>query len=316
MKRAVIHRDEMFGATLSLGGAPIDLSEYATTGLLAVAVGPRGNGKTNAGLIMAEQLAEQGWVSVLIDPESELESMYGEAVDDAEDLRQRLVHREQAIVVVCAQDATEFIPYGRAILDVAEEYRKPIFVVIDEGQLFSATKKRKDDIGEAADIINEFAGRGRKRALDLFITALRYTGTLHRSIFSNKNLTLIGCQEDPTAWAALAPQFRASKIEFNDLNALAPGEFFCFSRRGVEKVKMPMAEALKRVAPKAKAVKRTLPTTFRQWNRAMREIPTERLLSLTDPVVNLLGAVAGLSVQQMLSGASALQDELEARDVA
>ena len=42
---------------------------------------------------------------------------------------------------------------------------------------------------------------GRKRALDLFITALRYTGTLHRSIFSNKNLTLIGCQEDPTAWA-------------------------------------------------------------------------------------------------------------------
>ena len=36
------------------------LDEYATTGLLAVAVGPRGNGKTNAGLLMAEQLPGPG----------------------------------------------------------------------------------------------------------------------------------------------------------------------------------------------------------------------------------------------------------------
>ena len=45
----------------------------------------------------------------------------------------------------------------------------------------------------------------------------------------------------------------------------------------------------------------------------MREIPTERLSVLTDPVINLLGAVAGLSSQQMLSGVRALQDELEFR---
>jgi hypothetical protein len=313
MQHAVIQRDEMLSAQLDLGGAPIDLAEYATTGLLAVAVGPRGMGKTNAGLLMAEQLAAQGWVSVLIDPESEMESLYGAAVRDAEHLGTLLASREQAIVVVSARDATEFLPYGRAILDAAERFRKPLFVVIDEGQLFSATKKRKEDVGEAAEIINEFAGRGRKRALDLFITALRYTGTLHRSIFSNKNLTLIGCQEDPTAWAALAPQFRASRIEFNDLNALAPGEFFCFSRRGVEKVKMPMAQALRRVAPKARAVRRTLPATFSQWDRAMRGIPTERLRALTDPLVSLLGAIAGLSSQQMMAGAGALQDELETR---
>lgn len=313
MQHAVIQRDEMLTAQLDLGGAPIDLAEYATTGLLAVAVGPRGMGKTNAGLMMAEQLAAQGWVSVLIDPESEMESLYGQAVRDAVHLGTLLETREQPIVVVTARDATEFLPYGRAILDAAERIRKPLFVVIDEGQLFSATKKRKEDVGEAAEIINEFAGRGRKRALDLFITALRYTGTLHRSIFSNKNLTLIGCQEDPTAWTALAPQFRASRIEFNDLNALAPGEFFCFSRRGVEKVKMPMAQALRRVAPKARAVRRTLPASFSQWDRAMREIPTGRLRALTDPLVGLLGAIAGLSSQQMMAGSSALQDELEAR---
>lgn len=313
MSRSVVHRTEMIGATLKLGGEPVDLSEYATTGLLAVAIGPRGHGKTNAGLVCAEQLAAQGWVSVLIDPEAEMASMYGDAVGSPEELRERLDQRDVPIVVVSAKDATEFIPYGRVILEAADDHRKPIFVVIDEGQVFSATRKRKGDIGEAADIINEFAERGRKRALDFFITATRYTGTVHRAIFGTKNLTLIGCQEDPTAWAALAPLFRSTKIEFNDLNALAPGEFMCFSRRGVQKVKMPMAAALQKVAPKAKVVKRALPATFSQWSRAMREIPTERLQSLTDPVVSLLGAVAGLSTQQMMSGTRALQDELEMR---
>ena len=98
MSHAVIQRDEMLTAQLDLGGAPIDLAEYATTGLLAVAVGPRGMGKTNAGLLMAEQLAAQGWVSVLIDPESEMESLYGAAVRDAEHLGALLASREQAIV--------------------------------------------------------------------------------------------------------------------------------------------------------------------------------------------------------------------------
>ncbi len=313
MARAVIRRTEMMDATLKLGGAPIELSEYATTGLFAVAVGPRGNGKTNAGILIAEQLAEQGWVSVMIDPEGELESLYGNAVTNPEDLQERLAHRKEKIIVVSALDASGFIPYGNVILHAADKYRKPIFVMIDEGQLFSAGKKRKEEMGEATDIINQFAERGRKRALDVFVTAHRYTGTLHRSLFSNKNLTMVGSQDDPTAWSALAPQFRASKIEYSDLNALSTGEFFCCSKRGVEKIRMPMAEALKKVAPKAKPAKRALPATFSQWHRAMREIPSERLGALTDPVVNLMGAVAGLSTQQMMSGCRALQDELEAR---
>jgi hypothetical protein len=45
----------------------------------------------------------------------------------------------------------------------------------------------------------------------------------------------------------------------------------------------------------------------------MSEFPTERFEALTDPVVSLLGAVAGLTSQQMVTGISALQDELEAR---
>jgi hypothetical protein len=313
MKRAVIRRDEMLRATLNLGGTPIPLDEYATTGLLAVAIGPRGNGKTNAGLLMAEQLSTQGWVSVLIDPENELESLYGDAVIDADALRIALTRRDKPIVVVNARDAGEFVPYGRAILDAADQHRKPVFVVVDEGQLFSASRRRSNGLGEAADIINEFAERGRKRALDLFITALRYTGTLQRTLFANKNLTLVGWQEDPTAWSALAPQFRTSKIEFADLNALTPGEFFCFTRNGVEKIRMPMATALKAVAPKAKPVAKTLPATFNQWTRAMSAIPTERLTALNDEVIALLSAVAELPPQQVLAGRTALQDEMEAR---
>ena len=312
---AVIQRTEMLSATLRLGAAPLALADYATTGLMTVAVGPRGNGKTNAGLLIAEQLSEQGWVSVLIDPEGELESLYGNTVSDAADLLDELTHRKHQVLVVRAKDATEFIPYGRAILAVADSLRKPIFIMIDEGQLFSASNKKNRDIGEAAEIINEFAGRGRKRAFDLFITALRYTGTLHRSLFSNKNLTLIGCQEDATSWSALAPQFKSSKIEYNDVNSLTTGEFFCFSRRGIEKVKMPMAVALAKVALKANPVQRRLPTSFNQWSRAMSGIPDELLMALDDQMVNFLGTVAGLATQQMLAGARALHDKKAMRAV-
>lgn len=313
MSRSVIQRTELLGAVLDFGSVAIDLSEYATTGLRIVAVGPSGVGKTGSGLLIAEQLADQGWICVLIDPEGEIASMYGAPVADVDELRMHLARRDRKFIVVAAEDATQFIPYGRAILEAANQYRKPIFVMVDEGQIFSAPKKRKGDIGEAAEIVNEFASRGRKRALDLFLTATRFTNSLHREIFANKNLSLIGCQEDPTAWAALAPQFKSSKIEFNDLAALAPGEFFCFSRRGVEKVKMQMADALKRVAPKAKAIKPKLPSTFSQWDRAMRDMPTPRLRALTEPVVCLLGTVSGLTPQQLLSGRRALQDELEGR---
>lgn len=310
--RSVVVRKELQSAILDIGMA-VDLSEYATTGLRIVAVGPSGIGKTNAGLLVAEQLAEQGWVSVLIDPEGEIASMYGDPVAGVDALADHLQQRDRKILVVSAADATEFIPYGHAILKAADEYRKPIFLMIDEGQVFSAPKKRKGDIGEAADIVNQFAERGRKRALDLFLTATRFTSSLHRSVFSNKNLSLIGAQEDPTAWGALAPQCRAAGIEYGDLAALEPGEFYCFTKRGVDKIRMPMADALKAVAPKAKAVKPNLPSTFSQWDRALREMSTPRLKALTPPVVTLLGAVAGLSPQQMLSGNRALADEVGSR---
>ncbi len=313
-----IRREEMVDAVLNLGGPAIELADYATTGLVGVAVGPRGNGKTNAALLVAEQLAAQGWVSVLIDPEEELEALYGQAVADAEELSERLRLRDQSIVVVRARDATEFIPYAEALLEAADAYRKPVLVVLDEGQLFSSARKRDQDVGRASDLVNEFVGRGRKRALDLFITALRATGTLHRSVFTNKNLSLMGCQEDPTVWSSLSAQFRPAGISFEDLSALQPGEFYCMSRRGVEKVRMPMAEALKRAAaPKARKVRKTLPGNFAQWSRAMSEIPTRRLAALQDPALaSLLGTVAGLTRQQMIEGGSALQEELAAREIA
>lgn len=313
IKSNVINRSEMLTATLSLGGSPISLADYATTGLMALAIGPRGNGKTNAGLLISEQLSKQGWVSVLIDPEGELESMYGEAVKDADELYALLKKRNRPIVVVSAKDAAEFIPYGKVIIKAADEIRKPLMVMIDEGQIFSATSKRKEILAESVDIIKHFAERGRKRAIDVFITTHRYTGSLHRTMFTNKNLTLVGSQEDPTAWSGLAPQFKGTNIGYSDLNALSPGEFFCFSRRGVEKIQMPMAEALAKVAPKAKPIVRALPKTYSQWDRAMHGISDASLKKLTDPVVNFLGAVSGLNAQQMLSGSRALQDELEIR---
>lgn len=313
---AIFRRQEFTLASLDLGSTAIDLADYATTGLRVVCVGPSGVGKTNAGLVIAEQLAEQGWVSVLMDPEGEFAALYegrGAVVDGADDLQTRLRRRTEPILIVPVRDAAEFVPVGHALMSVVDETRKPVFLMIDEAQIFSASRKRQDSIGEASDLVNDFVQRGRKRALDLFLSAHRFSGSLHRSVFANKNLCFVGRQEDPTAWSALAPQFRGSGIGFSDLAALEPGEFFCFSRRGAEKVTLPMAEALKDHAAPATHVRPTLPATFSQWADAMDGIPAPRLERLNSQAIALLGAIAGCTPQQLASGQRALRDELETR---
>jgi hypothetical protein len=313
MPRILIGRPEMLEAELVFGRTTVALADYVTTGLVSVAVGPPGAGKTTAGLVIAEQLAEQGWVSVLIDPEGELEGLYGNCVASPDELRERLTHRDVPIVVVKARDAAEFVPYGRVIFEVADAVRKAMFVMVDEGQLFSVSRCNAEEVVEATNIVNELVGRGRKRALDVFITAHRFTGTLQRMVFAAKNLTFVGRLEDHTAWSSLAPQFRAAKIDYQDLSALGTGEFFCISRTGIEKIRMPMAQALEGVAPKARQVRRPLPSGFREWSRAMKEIPTPRLKRLTPEIIALLSTVAGLPGHQVATGARALQDELESR---
>jgi hypothetical protein len=313
MSDAIFRRAELETSALHLGDWALDLADYATTGLRVVTVGPSGIGKTNLGLLIAEQLAAQGWVSVLMDPEGELEALYGGAVETPEALATRIADRREPIVVVRVRTASEFLPYGQAVMAAVDEHRKPVFLMIDETQIFSASRKRQHDVGEASDLVNDFVQRGRKRALDLFLSAHRFSGSLHRAVFANKNLCLVGRQEDPTAWSSLAAQFKGSQITFPHLAALAPGEFFCFSRRGVEKVVVPLSTALAKVAPPATRVKPAVPATFAQWDRALRSISTDRLEALTGPLVGFLGGIVGLSLEQQAAGARALRDELEAR---
>jgi hypothetical protein len=314
MSKAIFRRDEFLTASLDLGSTTIDLADYATTGLRAVAIAPSGAGKTNLGLLLVDQFAAQGWVTVCMDPEGEFEALgIGEVMRDADKFEAHLRGRHHPILIVRVRDTQDFLHYGRVLMRVVDEERKPVFLMVDEGQVFSTSRRSKGLIGEASDLMNDLTERGRKRALDLFITAHRFAGTLSRSVFHNKNLTFIGRQEDPTAWSALAPQFKGSRIDFVHLAALAPGEFFCFSRRGVEKITSPMAAALQRVAPPARIVRPALPSTFSEWDTAMRELDGDRLLALTDPVVALLGTIAGLSAEQLAAGSRALHDELEAR---
>lgn len=310
---AVISRPEMRDAVLNFGTVKIPLADYETTGLCCVCVGPRGCGKTNAGQVLVEQLSEQGWCSLIIDPEGEMELMYGKAVQSPGELRERLLSRDKPIVVVRAAGAEEFVPYGEVILEVADIVRKPLLVMVDEGQLFSGPQLRANSLGEAARILQDFAERGRKRAIDFFVTALRHTGSVSRSLFDSANLTLIGAQRDSRTWSSLAPQFKSVGLSFGDLSSLGAAEFFCTSTRGVEKVRMPMAAALAKVAPKAKPAKRVLPATFSQWDRAMRDMPPQRLAALTDPVVDLLGQIAGVPPVKMDAGRAALLDELASR---
>lgn len=169
----VIRREEFLTASLDLGTTAIDLADYATTGLRIVTVGPSGIGKTNAGLLIAEQLAAQGWISVLMDPEGEIASLYPDTI--AAEIRhgvpetteaafeEALRARRSPTLVVPVSNAAEFVTYARVLLRVVDEERKPVFLMVDEGQMFSASRKRKESIGEASDLVNDL-GRTRPQA--------------------------------------------------------------------------------------------------------------------------------------------------------
>jgi hypothetical protein len=311
------NRDHYQDAQLQIGSVTLRLIDYATTGMRAITVGPSGIGKTNTGLVFAEQLSRQGWVCVVMDPEGEVSELYqdreAEIVGDTTELEQHLSTREHPLLIVKTRDADEFVEYGQVVMAVADTLRKPIFLFVDEGQMFSASRGKRKTLGEASDLINDMVERGRKRNLDLFFTAHRFSGSLHRSVFTNRNICFVGRQEDPTAWQPLAPLFQNTSIGFGELSALAPGEFFCFSRRGVEKVYVPMADALAAAAPPATIVPLVRPVTYSQWDRAMRAVPTARLQRLTPFVVDLMSGIVGLSAKQIQAGYAALSDELQAR---
>lgn len=309
----LIRREELLTASLDFGSTSIDLADYATTGLRVVAVGPSGIGKTCSGLVIAEQLSTQGWVSVLIDPEGELASLYPGLVDTPDALQVALEKRTPPIVVAPARTAAAFVPFAERLLAVVDQRRQPVFVMLDEGQLFSTSRRTKGAGREASDLVNEFMQRGRKRALDVCLTAFRFSDSLHRAVFTNRNLTLIGRQEDAAAWSALAPHFKGSGVTYADTAALGTGEFFCFSRRGVEKVQMPLAIAMRSVALAATSLRPLRPTTFAQWDAAMGEIPVDRLRALDGAAIALLAEIAGVTASQLSAGTRALEDELATR---
>lgn len=311
--RGVIRREELLVAALELGGLTVELEDYATTGLRAVIVGPSGIGKTSAALLITEQLCAQGWVAVVVDPEGEIAALYGDAVASPAELSARLKARDRPVIVVNADSASAFIPYGEAVLQAADRYRKPVVLVVDETQLFSTSRRVGGEVGEANALMTDIVQRGRKRALDLIVTAHRFSGSLSRSIFTSKNLTLIGRAEDPTAWSGLAPLFRGSQVTFSELMTLSPGQFFAMTMRGIDRVTLRMPAALEKVAIKARPVTAALPSTYSQWIRALHAIPTRRLVKLTPEMVGLMASIVGLTPAQRAEGAAALAGEISVR---
>ena len=306
-------RHEMVGAQLELGNCRIDLSDYATTGLRCVMIGPSGGGKTFASLLVAEQLSEQGWVSVLVDPEGVLAPLYGGAVRDPEHLRSLLAERTQKILVIEAKSADDFVPYGQALIEVVDTQRKPVFLVLDEGQLFSTTGNRVGGEHEASMLIRDYLDRGRKRKLDLCISALRYTASLNRAAFDSRNLTLVAHHGDSRAWAGVAPVVSHAGFSFADVSALQTGQFLVVSRHGVEKATLPMPKAVRGLVPPTKRTRTALPGSFREWDAAVGAIDDKALAQLTPDLVALMSALAGLAAAQARSGADALADEILAR---
>lgn len=310
----MIDRPEMDEVALLMGDKQLPLSMFRTTGFRMVAMGAGGSGKTNAGLNVVEQMVDSGhWVGVVVDPEGELVPLLGAAVPTPLDLREALIARAPSLLVVSADSPEAFVPYAEVISEVVDAQRKPVVLMIDEGQLFSNARKRTDGVGASSDYINDFVVRGRKRALDLVITTPRASASLNRMVFSGSNLTLIGAHADPSGWSMLAPLFKGAGVTYRDLLGLQTGEFIMTSPMGVTKVHMRMSRAFGAVARPAAPVQRELPASFREWDTALASISVERLEALSPAVVDLLCALSGLDDTKRADGQAALADELALR---
>jgi len=97
---------------------------------------------------------------------------------------------------------------------LAAEQRQPIFIIIDEAEMF-APQKRQQDI-PALEITNQYARRGRSFGLNVIFITQR-PGDLEKDVLSQCNLRLIG-------YLQLERDFQAVESELNIGQQLVKGK--------------------------------------------------------------------------------------------
>ncbi|MFM7469412.1 MAG: helicase HerA domain-containing protein [Vampirovibrionales bacterium] len=245
----------------------VPLEDYAQTGERDAILASSGMGKSYLTGVLMEETLENGSLLCVIDPEGEhftlaerypmlivggeqsnvpfdpdalevyIEAMLGSGISGIFDLSEFVDVEQQGYYAMIAD----------ALFTAEQRYRRKIRLVVEEAQIYApqsgstaTTVKGKGIGGSKLDPLvasQRIAKRGRKRALDS-LWATQRPASISKDILSQCNRFWFGGITSELDYKAIRPFLTEAGISFNDVKALQPGEFYCYSKGKTTKIKV------------------------------------------------------------------------------
>ncbi|MCA9808238.1 MAG: ATP-binding protein, partial [Cyanobacteria bacterium HKST-UBA06] len=147
------------------------------------------------------------------------------------DLSDYLDHEQQAI----------YSRITESLFTFETEYKKKVRLIVEEAQIYApqrmpTSKGHKPGTIDPVLASQKIAKRGRKRAIDS-LWATQRPASLNKDILSQCNRFWFGGISAEQDYKAIKPFLKEAGIEFAQLKALQPGEFYFYSQGETKKIK-------------------------------------------------------------------------------
>jgi uncharacterized protein len=230
----------------------VDLSAYRATGERDAILASSGMGKSYLTGVILEETLENGGLVCIIDPEGEHHTL-------AERYPMLLVGGDHGVLpltldagvegriatilktvlndgVSVVFDVSDFIEtmqlnlyaiIAEELFKAEETFRRKIRLVVEEAQIFAP--QQGGGQAQSLQISQNIAKRGRKRALDS-IWATQRPASLNKNILSQCNRFWFGGINAEQDYKAIHTFLNEAGISCEQVRALQPGEFYCFTQ--------------------------------------------------------------------------------------
>lgn len=255
-------------------GLRLDTPPLSTEGLTLSITGNKGSGKSNTLAVIAEESHRIGIPFIYYDLNGDCASLrelgddvlvIGNRKNRTHPLRQahydldaiannpteyiRLVLEDGYSMCVdlsrsaSPEPVSAFTNLLRAHFNLAELFRTPVTVIVDEAHRLAPQMGADDEQKASLKVMQDVATDGRKRGM-LFVTATQRATYLHKSVIFGANVRLFGkitwLDDFKRLREYLPPAFNHPRQGFNKMKSLRGGEFVIVSDQkfGVVQVKL------------------------------------------------------------------------------
>lgn len=250
------------------GRFEIDTADYTDDGHRDAVFAASGMGKSYLTGVLLEQMLDAGAVVFVLDPEGEYHTLSehypmliigGDKRNTKLDLDtvtpesfiqlSTIVLKEGVSVVLDLsarprpQQQTAFIYAVDSLFSAmdAEEFRRPIKLVVEEARIFAPQSGMKDLVNlegkTSLSVLQDVATRGRKRGLHL-LTATQRPAGLNKDISSQCNRYWFGGVKDARDCNALKPYLDEAGVTPEEIRALQKGQFFFYGAGQTVKIRV------------------------------------------------------------------------------